>query len=76
MASPTPSGHVPNLTPDQNQNQELKSYLDENEANGAPVHSFHPDATPQEKAAIAGKAQSQLQSVVQQQTIATSQYAP
>ena len=62
---------------DQEQKRQLQSYLNENEAKGAPVHSFNPDASPQEKAAIAGKAQSQLQSVrQQQQTVASSTHMP
>ena len=71
MASSMPIGYNPGPTLDQK--RQLQSYLDENEAKGAPVHSFNPDASPQEKAAIAGKAQSQLQSVrQQQQTVASS----
>jgi len=71
MASSIPKGYNPGPTLDQK--QQLQSYLDENEAKGAPVHYFNPDSSPQEKAAIAGKAQSQLQSVVQQ-TVATSMH--
>ena len=72
MASSIPKGYNPGPTLDQK--LQLQSYLDQNEAKGAPVHSFNPDASPDEKAAIAGKAQSQLQSVIpqQQQTVATS----
>jgi len=69
MASSIPYNPGPTL----DQKRQLQSYLDENEAGGAPVHSFNPNGSPQEKAAIAGKAQSQLQSVVQQQqTVASS----
>ncbi|EDR16040.1 uncharacterized protein LACBIDRAFT_227976 [Laccaria bicolor S238N-H82] len=34
------------------------------EAKGAPVHSFDPDASPSEKAAVAGKSRDKLQSVI------------
>ena len=62
--------------PNADQKHQLQSYLDDNEAKGAPVYSFNPDASPQEKAAIAGKAQAQLQSFIpqQQQTVATSEH--
>lgn len=70
MASSMPKGY--NLGPTLDQKRQLQNYLDENEAKGAPVHSFDPDASPQEKAAIAGKAQSQLQSVGQQQQTVAS----
>jgi hypothetical protein len=75
MASSMPEGYNPSPTLDQK--QQLQSYLDENEAKGAPVHTFKPDASPQEKAAIAGKAQPQLESVLQQQqAVATSTHLP
>lgn len=45
-------------------NQPLEAQAQRNfqddQAKGVPVHSFHPDATPQEKAATAGKARDQL----------------
>jgi hypothetical protein len=73
MASSLPKGYDPTL----GQKQRLQDYLNENEEKGAPVHSFNPDASPQEKAAIAGKAQSQLQSIKQQQqNFATSAPLP
>ena len=77
MASSIPKGYNLGSMLDQEQKRQLQSYLNENEARGAPVHSFNPDASPQEKAAIAGKAQSQLQSVRQQQeTVASSTHMP
>lgn len=39
--------------------------LKKDEAKGAAVHSFDPDASPAEKAAAAGKARDQLTSVAQ-----------
>lgn len=42
---------------------QLNGIQHQDEAKGAVVHSFNPDASPQEKAAAAGKARDQLQSV-------------
>lgn len=41
---------------------QLNGIKHQDEAKGAVVHSFDPDATPQQKAAAAGKGRDQLQS--------------
>ena len=64
MASSIPASYDQATTLDQK--QQLQSYLKENDAKGAPVYSFNPDASPQEKAAIAGESTAQLHSFVPQ----------
>lgn len=59
-------GNGSNLDPIQK--RQVEGYLAENEAQGAPVHSFKPDASPAEKAAVAGKASTQVQSIAKQAT--------
>lgn len=50
--------------PASNGNTEADHIKEHAEAKGAPVHSFDPDASPSEKAAVAGKSRDKLQSVI------------
>lgn len=43
----------------------IHGLLKKDEAKGAAVHSFDPDASPAEKAAVAGKARDQVKSITQ-----------
>ena len=51
------------MASNQLQEAQVRETFLNDQAKGAPVHSFDPDASPQEKAAVAGKARDQLKDV-------------
>ena len=51
------------MASNQLQDGQVQEAFRNDQAKGVPVHTFDPDATPQEKAAAAGKARDQLKDV-------------
>ena len=54
MATSIPASHA---------SPELNGIVHDDEAKGVAVHSFNPDASPQEKAAVAAKSKDQIKPI-------------
>ncbi|KAG0700683.1 C2 domain-containing protein [Suillus ampliporus] len=68
MATNPPSnGHGSVQHPQEKANSQIHDIMMHDASNGAIVHSFDPDASPQQKAATAGKQCDQLKSIIAQQ---------
>jgi hypothetical protein len=55
---------------------QLHDIMKHDASKGATIHSFDPDASPQQKAAAAGKKRDQLKSVTQQDRTAQGEQGP
>jgi Ca2+-dependent lipid-binding protein len=66
MATNVPSTDVAVKQPQETTEAHIHDIMSQDASKGATVHSFDPDATPQQKATAAGREHNQLKSIVQQ----------